>query len=136
MKKTTKRLVALLLTGLCGIAVTAGYIIGSGQLASREARKEYAVSEPFETVRLETCAARVRFVPSQQTRVAAYVKAWLPAPVDMDERVDVRVEDGVLTVTETPFEPAFIGVFPQPYEMQITVWMPREIAAAYEEDEA
>ena len=58
----------------------------------------------------------------------------LPGSVNMDDVVDVRVQDGVLVVTETPFTAEFIGVFPQPYEMKITVYMPQELCDTYGED--
>ena len=134
MKKSSKILVVLFLIGICGTAVMLGYIMGSGQLMSHEAAKDYAVKEPFNALQLNTAAAQVTAVPSESTHVKAYAKAWLPGPVNMDGVVDVRVQDGVLIVTETPFPAEFFGVFPQPYEMKITVYMPQELCDTYGED--
>ena len=134
MKKMTKLLLILFIIGFCGTAVTMGIIIGSGQLMSHEARKDYAVEEPFGTLRLDTTAAQVTVIPSEKAHVQAYAKAWLPGPVDMDAVVDVRVRDGELTVTETPFPAEFLGMFPQPYEMQLTIYMPQEMCDTYLEE--
>lgn len=131
MKKMTKLLLILFIAGLCGTAVTLGYIMGSGQLMSREAAKDYAVDEPFHELKLDTVAAQVLMVPSEDVHVEAYAKAWLPGPVDMDDVVDVDVRGGVLTVTETPFPAEFFGIFPQPYEMRLTIYMPQELCDTY-----
>ncbi len=134
MKKMTKLLLILFIVGLCGAAVTMGYIMGSGELMSHEATKDYAVDEPFGKLQLETVAAQVTVVPSETAHVEAYAKAWLPGPVNMDDVVDVRVRDGVLTVTETPFPAEFFGMFPQPYEMRLTIYMPQELCDTYGEE--
>ncbi len=134
MKKTAKILLILFLIGICGTAVMLGYIMGSGQLMSHEAEKDYAVKETFSALQLNTVAAQVTAVPSESMHVEAYAKAWLPGPVNMDDVVNVRVQDGVLVVTETPFPAEFFGVFPQPYEMKLTIYMPQELYDTYTED--
>ena len=129
MKTKTKVLLILLAVGVVGVAATMGYIMGSSTLISREAEKTYAVSEPFDTVKFHTVLGQVTVLPAEdgETRVEAYAKAWLPEEIDMDEHISVAVEDGVLVVTETPFPDEFLGVFPQPYEMILRVYVPQDV---------
>ncbi len=134
MKKSAKILLIMFVIGICGTAVMMGYIMGSGRLMSHEATKDYAVDEPFSALELNTVAAQVTVVPSEETHVQAYAKAWLPGPVNMDDVVDVRVEHGTLIVTETPFPAEFFGIFPQPYEMKLSVYMPEAMCEAVKED--
>jgi|GEM_PF-1742926 len=134
MKKSTKVLLVLLVIGIGGTAIVFGYIMGSGQLMSHEDTHDYAVNERFEELQLDTVAAQIDMVPSEQAHVTAYAKAWLPEPVNLDNVVDVRVENGILTMTETPFPSTFFGVFPQPYELKLTLYMPRQICEAYQEE--
>jgi hypothetical protein len=134
MNKSTKILLILLLIGIGGTAIVFGYIMGSGQLMSHEDTQDYIVNEKFEKLQLDTVAAQIDIVSSEQAHVSVYAKAWLPEPVNMDNVVDVRVENGILTMTETPFPSTFFGVFPQPYELKLTLYMPREICEAYQEE--
>lgn len=134
MKKTAKVLVLLLLIGIGGTAIMMGFIVGTGHLMSHEAAKEYAVEETFSELKLDRVAAQINIMPSEKAHVTAYAKAWLQKPIDMNDVVDVRVENGVLTVTETPFPSTFFGVFPQPYELILTIYMPREICDIYQEE--
>lgn len=126
-------LLIIFIIGLCGTAVMFGYIMGSGQLMSHEASKDFEVNEPFDELKLDTVAAQVNIVPSEDTRVTAYAKAWLPEPVRIDDVVDVRVEDSVLTIVETPYPSKFFGVFPQPYELILTVYMPVDMVDTFQE---
>lgn len=134
MKKSTKVLVLLLLIGIGGTAIMFGYIVGTGQLMSHEAVQDYAVDDTFSELKLDTTAAQINIVPSEKAYVTAYAKAWLPKPVNMDDVVNVSVTNGVLNITETPFPPKFFGMFPQPYELKITLYMPREICDTYQEE--
>jgi hypothetical protein len=129
MKTKTKVLLILLAVGVVGVAVTMGYIVGSGTLISREAEKTYAISEPFDTVAFDTTQAQVTVLPAEdgETRIEAYAKAWLPEEIDMDVHVSVAVQDGALVVTETPFPDEFLGVFPQPYELILRVYVPQDV---------
>ncbi len=134
MKKSTKVLRLLLLIGIGGTAIMMGFIMGTGQLMSHEATKDFEVDETFDELKLDTAAAQVTVMPSEQAHVTAYAKAWLQKPIDMEDVVDVRVENGVLRITETPFPNKFFGVFPQPYELILTIYMPREIYDTYQEE--
>ena len=128
MKKSTKALLILLAIGITGIAVTMGIAIGTGIIMSREDMQTYAISEPFDTLVLNTTLP-VELAVSNDARVEVYAKAWLPQPIELCELVDYRVESGVLIITETPLAPKFFGFFPQPYELKITLHLPQQ---AYE----
>lgn len=134
MKKSTKVLFILLLIGISGTAIMMGIIMGTGQLMSHEATKDYAAYETFSKLKLDATAAQITVIPSEQAHVTAYAKAWLTRPIDMNDMVSVNVENGVLTVTEKSFPPTFFGVFPQPYELKLTIYMPREICDTYQEE--
>lgn len=135
MKTKTKVLLILLAVGVAGIAATMGVILGSDTLMSREAEKTVAVTEPFDSVRLDTVLAQAEVLPSDAdgVRVEAYAKAWLSHEIDMDGLVSVAVEDGVLVVTETPFPAEFMGMFPQPYELKLRVYVPQNVYEAWAE---
>lgn len=134
MKKLTKTLLVLMLIGIGGVTVMMAFIMGSGTLMSREAQNDYAVEQDFSDVKMDTVMAQVTVEPSEQTHVTAYAKAWLSAPIDMDAIVDVSVKDGVLRVKESPFPDEFFGIFPQPYELKLTLYLPQEIYDAVSDD--
>ena len=128
MKKSIKILLILTVIGAIGLAAALCVVMGTGTLMSREASKEYTVEESFNTVKLETVKAEVELVANNtETKVSAYSKAWLSHEIDMDDLVDVSVKGGVLVVSETPFEPHFFGIFPQPYELKLTVTVPQDV---------
>jgi len=138
MKTFNKILVILLAVGILGTAVTMGYIMGSSTLISREAEKTYAVAESFDTMKFDIVLGQVTVLPAGdgETRVEASAKAWLPEEIDMDEHIRVEVADGVLVVTETPFPDEFLGVFPQPYEMILQVYVPQDVYETWTGDQS
>ena len=138
MKTKTKVLLILFAVSLVGIAATIGFTIGSGTLTSREAEKSYAVSEPFDTVTLDTVLAQAEVLPAEsgEPHVEAYAKAWLPAEIDMDELLGVTVENGALVITETPFPDEFLGVFPQPYALILRIYVPQDVYDQWTGDES
>ncbi len=129
MKTKTKVLLILFAVSIAGIATTMGIIMGSSTLMSRGAEKTYAITAPFDTMEFDTVLGQVTVLPAEdgEARVEASAKAWLPEEIDMDEHIRVDVADGVLTVTETPFPDEFLGVFPQPYEMILRVYVPQYV---------
>ncbi len=134
MNRYTKVLLILLFIGIGGAAIVFGYIVGSGQLMPRDATQDYAVKESFHELNLDTAGAHIDLIPSEQTHITAFAKAWLPEPVNMDDVVKVKVQDGALNITETPFPSTFLGVFPQPYELRLTLHLPPDICEAYREE--
>ena len=99
---------------------------------SREAGQAFSVSEGFDTLKVEAVRAQVMVLPTAETPfVDVYAKAWLPAPIDLEERLTWDLKDGVLTLREIPFEANFFGIFPQPYEMTITAHVPQAVYEQY-----
>lgn len=133
MTKRMKVLLLVLGVGLCGLIITSAIIIGSGQLASREESRSYAVSESFDDVRIQKSAATVTFAAADDVRIDVYAKAWLDKPIDLDQLVAIQVLNGVLQITETPFPDVFLGIFPQPYELSITIYVPQTVYDEMEE---
>ncbi|MGE5494926.1 MAG: hypothetical protein ACM3S4_06475 [Burkholderiales bacterium] len=127
MNSKTKLLWIGLAIGFIGCAATLGVIIGTGTLMSREAEKAYAITEPFESIELSGPHRDITLLPSKNgSSVNAYAKAWRPEPIDLDAMLSFSVQDGALHIAETPFPDNFLGFFPQPYELRLTIYVPED----------
>ena len=134
MKKRNRVLWILLGTGAVGLALTAGIAIGTGEIGSKDAAKTYAAGGPVEAVELAVHEAQVRVIETTgASSVSASAKAWLTGEMDLDAMVEVELENGVLKITETPLPREFFGVFPQPYELHLTLHVPPGTAPDLEE---
>lgn len=127
MKKATKLFIVLLIVGAAGLAVTLVAAVAAGAIYSREASASYTFDEAQTEITLHTKLTQVELVPSDEYRVEAYVKAWRPDEIDMDSVLAVRSEGSVLTIEEKGFPADFLGLFPQPYEMNLTIYAPQEV---------
>jgi len=127
-RNATKVLWILLAAGAAGLALVIGISVGTGAIASREDAKSYEFDHSFDAVVLETVNADVQMVPAGEKAGAnTFAKAWLEQPFEMDDVIAFEIEEGVLTVRETPFPPRFMAIFPQPYELKVTLFVPPEI---------
>ena len=136
MSRRNRVLWILLGVGAVGLALTAGIALGTGAIGSKEAAKTYAAGGPVEAVELFVHGAQVSVIETTgASSVSANAKAWLTGEMDLCAMVDVKLEDGVLTVTETPLPPVFFGVFPQPYELHLTLHVPPGTAPDLEEEQ-
>lgn len=132
MKRMGKILTTLFVIGLIGIAAVIGAALGTGHIRPYAETKRYSL-ENVERAQMDLRSAQVTVVPvAEEYRIEVYVNAWLPRPINFDQIVSVEVTDGNLSITETPFPNEFLGMFPQPYEMDITLYLP---AAACEQIE-
>ncbi len=132
MRKRVRTWLILLAVGLAGIALTCVFMVGTGRMMSREAGQAFSVEGGFETLKVEAVRAQVTVLPTEETPyVDVYAKAWLPGPINLDDRLDWDLKDGVLTLKEIPFEAHFFGIFPQPYEMTITAHVPQAVYDQY-----
>lgn len=128
MKKRVKLWLILMAAGLLGIAVIVAYSVGSGGFTSYEAAKTFYPEGSFQTMQADVTHAQVKVVPSGEApKIEVYAKAWLPGPIDLTKRFVWSVEGQKLKLTEIPFEPVFLGFFPQPYEMTITAYVPQGV---------
>ena len=126
--RSVKFYLILLAVAVIGIAIVGTYVVASGTLISREASESYAISEGITKLQFETTRAQVSyFMTKELPRLEVYAKAWLPEPIDFSERLVINVEGTTLTVKEVPFESTFLGLFPQPYEMSITAFVPEAV---------
>lgn len=131
--KRSKALWILLLLGLLGTAAVAGFLVGTGALRSYEGTATYPLAD-VRSAAVYSHLAQVQAVPAQTNfHAEVYAKAWLPGPVDFDRIFSARIDGGALTVTETPFPAEFLGMFPQPYEMRITLYLPSGVCDTLEE---
>ncbi|HWR23975.1 MAG TPA: hypothetical protein VN366_10935 [Feifaniaceae bacterium] len=131
--KRTKILVLLLAIGLAGVIAATGIALGTGHIRPYAETKSYPI-EHMERVELSLHCAEVTAVPvTEDYRAEVYVNAWLPRPPEFDRVVSVNVADGTLTITETPFPNEFLGMFPQPYEMKLTLYLPAAACERIEE---
>ena len=125
MKKSTKALIILLIAGAVGLAAMLGAIVGTGVLYSRETARTYEFDEAPTAIVMEMKQAQIDLVPSDEFRVEAYVKAWRLDEIDMNDVLTVGMADGALQIEEKGFPSDFLGYFPQPYEMKVTVYAPQ-----------
>ena len=132
MKKRIKFWFILMAAGLLGIAVIVSYSVGTGSFTSYEAAMTFYPEGSFQNIQVDTSKAQVLVMPSEETpKIEVYAKAWLPGSIDLTKRFVWTVEDQRLTLTEIPFEPTFLGFFPQPYEMKITAYVPQAVYDSY-----
>lgn len=134
MRKSTKTLIILMIVGAVGLAVMLGAIVGTGALYSRETARTYEFDNSPAAVMMDLVQAQVDLIPSDEIRVEAYVKAWRPGEIDMDDVLAVQMEGGVLEIEEKGFPSDFLGFFPQPYEMKLTIYAPQAVLDAAEGD--
>ena len=127
MKKSTKLFIVLLIASAAGLAVMMIAAVAAGAIYSREASGSYTFDEMQAAITLHIKQAQVELEPSDECRVEAYVKAWRPDKIDMDSVLAVRAEGGVLTIEEKGFPADFLGLFPQPYEMKLTIYAPQAV---------
>ncbi len=126
MSKRTKLLFIGLIIGLVGMAFTIGVAIGTDMIMSREDSETFYFNEPFDTLVLSYTGLpnfKVR-VAQGEYKVDAYIKAWRPENIDLDNKLSFDIIDGVLYISLEPFPDDFLGMFPQPLEMIINVYSP------------
>ncbi len=125
MKKSTKVLIILMIAGAVGLAAMLGALVGAGVLFSRETAQTYAFDDTPAAIVMDIKMAQIERVPSDTCRVEAYVKAWRTGEINMDDALAVSMADGTLQIEETGFPADFLGIFPQPYEMKLTIYAPQ-----------
>lgn len=128
MKRIDKVLWLLLLIGLVGAAVTCGVVVGDKILWQYDENKVYTLQEPITAAELNMRGAFVEVIPSQSDfRVEVHASAWLEQSFAMEQILTVTQTDDVLIVTQTPFPQRFLGMFPQPYALDIKLYLPQQV---------
>ena len=135
MKKRLKLWLIILAIGAAGIALTGIYLMSTGKLMSYEAAADYSLQGDFQSLEVDVSRAKVIAYPTEkEPAVHVFVKAWVSGPIDLAQRFTMSMDNGVLTVKEIPFESTFLGLFPQPYEMTLTFYVPQTAYDALMED--
>ena len=128
MKRFDKVLWLLLLVGLVGTIVTVGVVVGGHMLWQYEVTKEFPLQSPVTSAKLDTLGAAVELIPSDKDfRVEVYATAWLEKPLVLDDILSVRQQGGEVTITETAFPQRFLGMFPQPYGLNLKLYLPQQV---------
>ena len=134
MRKSTKLYLFVFFTSLALTMATAGALVLTGTVCHRESHESVALADAeFSGIRLDTSLATVGLAPNDHGGIEAAIGlyAWRGADFHAAEHVSLAVENGVLVLTELPFPSDFLGFFPQPYAMDITLSVPREIYEAW-----
>lgn len=128
MKKPTKKLRIIFLIGIAGLIITVSIGMGTGSIMSYENTKEYQIGAGFNAVELNIQKAQIDVVAAQnEYLVEAYTKAWSSGKLDLDAMVKIKIEDKVLKITEIAPPSEFLGLFPQPYELKLKLYVPKEV---------
>lgn len=127
MKKSTKVLIILMIVGAVGLAAMLAAIVGTGLMYSRETASTYEYEEIPKAIVMDMKQAQISLMSSDECRVEAYVKAWRTGEIEMNDVLTVNMADGTLQIEELGFPSDFLGIFPQPYEMKVTVYAPQDV---------
>ncbi|MEN6471542.1 MAG: hypothetical protein ABFC62_08760 [Clostridiaceae bacterium] len=135
MRKSTKLYLTVFFISLGLTMATAGAFVLTGTVYHHESHESVTlVGAEYTDIVLETSLASVEIVPKDggATEAAVSLYAWRGADFHAAEHVTLTVKNGALVLTELPFPMDFLGFFPQPYAMDITLSVPREIYKAQE----
>lgn len=135
MRKSTKLYLTVFLISLTLTAATAGAFVLTRTVYHHESHESVALAgAAYTDIVLNTSLATVELMPNDggNTEAAVNLYAWRGADFHAAEHVTLTVENGALVLTELPFPMDFLGFFPQPYAMDITLSVPREIYEARE----
>ncbi len=128
MKRFDKVLWLLLLVGLVGTIVTVGVVVGGHMLWQYEVTKEFPLQSPVTSAKLDTLGAAVELIPSDKDfRVEVYATAWLEKPLVLDDILSVTQQGSEVTITQTAFPQRFLGMFPQPYGLNLKLYLPQQV---------
>ena len=127
MRKSTKILFIIFGAGAVGMAVLIALILGTGMLASRDNADTIVLSEQIESIVLNTDEHLVTLVASNERKIVTSVNLWADEEIDVAGIAVVSTQGGTLTITQTPPTGKFLGLFAQPYELKITIYVPRDM---------
>lgn len=135
MRKSTKLYLTVFFISLALTLATAGAFVLTGTVCHRESHESVALADAeYTDIVLGTSLATVELVPNDGgiTEAAVNLYAWRGADFHAAAHIALKVENGALVLTELPFPMDFLGFFPQPYAMDITLSVPQEIYEARE----
>lgn len=127
MKKLTKISLIVFGIGIVGLVVTIGIILGSGILGSKDKEDVIVVSNDIKDIELELDRASVEFEESDEIKIESYLNLWTDKEIEVGDVAIITTHQDVLTITETAPTNKFFGMFPQPYELKITIHAPADM---------
>ncbi len=125
MKKLTKRTLIIFGISAIGLAATIAVILGAGILKSADNDEVVMISEQVERISLDVDKASVTLIESEELKIESQLNLWADEQILASDVAIITSSGGVLTITETPPGGKFLGIFPQPYELKITIHAPR-----------
>ena len=137
MRKRTKFFLLLFLISFALTMAMAGALVLTGAVYHRESHETVALPDAqYENIAFDTSLASVTVAPSDEGKTEAEVSvyAWRGEAFHAAEQVRLDIKDGVLTLTELPFPMDFLGFFPQPYAMNITLNVPLHVYEAWQKE--
>ena len=137
MRKRTKFFLLLFLISFALTVAMAGALVLTGTVYHHESHEAVAlVDTQYEKIAFNTSLASVAVEPNDEgeTEAKVDVYAWRGEDFHAAEQVHLEIKDGVLTLTELPFPMDFLGFFPQPYAMNITLSVPRHIYETWQKE--
>lgn len=135
MRKSTKLYLTVFLISFALLIAMTGALVLTGTIYHRESHESIELNDAAYTdVELHLNSALITMEPNDigNTKANISLYAWRGDDFNASEYVRLTVENGVLVLTELPFPMDFLGFFPQPYAMNITLSVPRAIYEAEE----
>lgn len=127
MKKLTKISLIVFLIGIVGLIAMLGIILGSGILGSKDKEDVIVVSNDIQDIELELDKASVEVEESDEIKIESYLNLWTDEDIEVGDVAVITTQQDVLTITETAPTNKFLGMFPQPYELKITIHAPADM---------
>lgn len=127
MKKLTKISLIVFLIGIVGLVAMMGIILGSGILGSKYKEDVIVVSNDIQDIELELDKASVEVEESDEIKIESYLNLWTDEDIEVGDVAVITTQQDVLTITETAPTNKFLGMFPQPYELKITIHAPADM---------
>lgn len=127
MKKLTKVSLIVFVIGIVGLIVTMGIMLASGTFGPKVTEDVVIISEDINNINLSIDRAIIDFEESDKIKIELYLNLWTDEDIVAEDAVNIAAEEGVLTITEQPPINKFLGMFPQPYELKITIHAPADM---------
>lgn len=124
MKKLTKISLIVFLIGIVGLIAMMGIMLGSGTFGPKVTEDVMVIREDINHIELRLDKASVELEESDEIKIELYLNLWTDEDIEAGDAAVMTTEEGVLTITEQPPTNKFLGMFPQPYELKITIHAP------------
>ncbi len=127
MSKQGKISLIVFVIGIVGLGVTMGVIIGSGHFASKDNEEVLVLSDDIKGFELSLDKGSVQLEEADEIKVVSQLNLWADEDIKVGDVALISSRDGVITIMEQAPQNKFFGMFPQPYELKITIHAPRSV---------